>query len=685
MAAAEAKDADIARLRAELERLQRIADASPAQLARIAALEGELEALRRESAAKDPQIAALTRRMAEAEREARVKNAELADLRGRVAAAEAAAAAAAEKDAEIAKLTEQLRVCREALATAEERIRELEEENRRLREENARLSHDNTELELLLRRCAEEKQQTQEELARLLRAQPVGGGGGGGVPWQAPPSPAPSLGEEEEEQLPEQRFLTSEQRNQVFFFLNKVFINWVVQSGSILSGYTGVDRKDESIIDRIPVGSLLNSIKSILTDLRTKIDARKYGVVLLNDKKKDGNHIKDFREFMHNAYDVWSGGKDTGFNANRFRRFTLILFKLAYIYIAEKFCNGDENCSKNYILDIYKTMDGYNYNGTSMVKDRHIEHLLQKVFSPSKKVFNPSNLEAKTTETLINYLFLYTYLENTFEIDTDDNVFFMDKYNPHPHTPLNDPQYFYNIKWEDPKSLRYFIHYWNARLGRGAGEAAGGGPRRPQIGGARKTSVKSLSQGMLLLFLVELRKSKQLKSAKEVQDLVNKAGKALDSIGQYELVLTILQGVMEHTNTNIQDGYTYVNLGSMKKEKANALIESYNEVFDKSDSQMFKTLGTPGSFHASAPEEFEEVLGKGPFCLVLAKGKGESKEETPLHGVSDEYEVVLEEKERKVLEDNGGIPLGGVIFLYLVCLNELYCDSSDEECIRPTI
>jgi hypothetical protein len=53
--------------------------------------------------------------------------------------------------------------------------------------------------------------------------------------------------------------------------------------------------------------------------------------------------------------------------------------------------------------------------------------------------------------------------------------------------------------------------------------------------------------------------------------------------------------------------------------------------------------------------------------------------------VSDEYEVVLEEKERNVLEDNGGIPLGGVIFLYLVCLNELYCDSSDEECIRPTV
>jgi hypothetical protein len=99
---------------------------------------------------------------------------------------------------------------------------------------------------------------------------------------------------------------------------------------------------------------------------------------------------------------------------------------------------------------------------------------------------------------------------------------------------------------------------------------------------------------------------------------------------------------------------------------------------------VFKTLGTPGSFHASAPEEFEEVLGKGPFCLIGDEGKGKGKKETPLHGVSDEYEVVLEEKERNVLEDNGGIPLGGVIFLYLVCLNELYCDSSDEECIRPT-
>jgi regulator of replication initiation timing len=224
-----------------------------------------------------------------------------------------------------------------------------------------------------------------------------------------------------------------------------------------------------------------------------------------------------------------------------------------------------------------------------------------------------------------------------------------------------------------------------------AGPKEGGrAPRRPQIGGGRKTSIKSLSQGMLLLFLVQLRKSNQLKSAKEVQDLVNKAGKALDSIGQYELVLTILQEIVGNINIHTEEGYTYVKLGSLKEEKANALVESYNQVFSKSDSKMFKTLGTVGavgSFHASAPEEFEEVLGKGPFCLVLVEDKerGEGKEETPLHGVSDEYQVVLEEKERNVLEDNGGIPLGGVIFLYLVCLNELYCDSSDEECIRPTV
>ena len=47
----------------------------------------------------------------------------------------------------------------------------------------------------------------------------------------------------------------------------------------------------------------------------------------------------------------------------------------------------------------------------------------------------------------------------------------------------------------------------------GPKEGGGGASRRPQIGG-RKTSVKSLSQGMLLLFLVELHKSNQLKSAK---------------------------------------------------------------------------------------------------------------------------------------------------------------------------
>jgi TolA-binding protein len=592
-------------------------------------------------------------------------------LRARLAAAEAAAEAAAPaKDAEIARLKEELRVCREALATAEARIRELEEENRRLREENARLSHDNTELELLLRRCAEEKRQAQEELSRLLRAEPVGGGGG--VPWQAPPSPAasesPPPGEEEADiQLPKQNALTNEQRNEVFFFLNRVFINWVFQSGSsILSRYTGVDKADKSIIDGIPVGNLLKSFKIILNDLTSNMRAReKYSLSILTAKKERGDHIRDFKEFMKDAYDVWSGGKNIGFNANRFRRLILILFKLAYMYINENFCTDDvdKSCSEEYIIDIYDTMDG--------------DKLLQRVF-------NPRNVEPTKTKKRINNLFLNTYLKNTFAIDKDDNVFFMDKYNSHPHTPLNDPKYFYNIKWENPNSLRFFIQYWNEKLGKGAG--AGGAARRPQIGGGRKTSVKSLSQGMLLLFLVELRKSNQLKSAKEVQTLVNKAGKALDSIGQYELVLTILQEIIGNIDTHSEEGYTYVSLGSMKKEKADALIESYNQVFDKRDAQMFKTLGTAGSFHASAPEEFEEVLGKGPFCLVLGEDKegGEGEEETPLHGVSDEYEVVLEEKERNVLEDNGGIPLGGVIFLYLVCLNELYCDSSDEECIRPT-
>jgi len=696
----EKADAEVARLKAKIAELEaallaaqkedpRIADLT----ARLAGLEAEkgaaagtiaqLEAELLNARKEDPRIADLTARLAALQAEKGAADGRIRDLEA------AAAAGAGTKDARIAQLEGELRECREALARANQtideqaaRIRELDAEIDRLHKENARLLAENDQLREALDKCNKERGQLQRQLDALLAAPPVGGGGGGGVPWQAPPSPAPSLGEEEEEQLPEQRFLTPEQRNEVFFFLNRVFINWVFQSGSsILSRYTEVDTKDKSIIDGIPVGNLLKSFKIILTDLRTNIDARKYNLVELTAKKKRGDHIGDFREFMHNAYDVWSGGKDTGFNANRFRRLILILFKLAYMYISTKFCPDDnEYCSKNYILDIYKTMDGYNYDERAgyMVKDRYIEHLLQKVF-------NPNNLDPKKTENLINYLFLYTYLENTFAIDSDDNVFFMDKYNSHPHTPLNDPQYFYNIKWEDPKSLRYFIQYWYERLGRGAGAAAGGGPRRPQIGGARKTSVKSLSQGMLLLFLIELRKSKQLKSAKEVQDLVNKAGKALDSIGQYELVLTILQEVMEHTNTPIHEGYTYVSLASMKKEKANALIESYNEVFDKRDEEMFKTLGTPGSFHASAPEEFEEVLGKGPFCLVLGESKGESKEETPLHGVSDEYEVVLEEKERKVLEDNGGIPLGGVIFLYLVCLNELYCDSSDEECIRPTI
>ena len=656
-------DRELARLTGELDALRGQLLAAQGSAKRIPGLEQELQALRAQLAAAqglanrvpglEQDVQALRGQLAAAQDEANKipgLKAELAALRAQLAAAEEAGRAGDGLGAELAALRArfalvnpeaekvpglkaELEALRAQLAAAIARAKEAEESLRKSREENEQLRAENERLRRAVEDC--ERQKAELEAARRV-----------------PPAPPPSLVASPAPKAPPKLKkstlkLIADDIDELgpicFYVFFKTYLYHDFEGSNITA--TSYDIHGQIITTRRTLRRIYDT-KEFINMLYPKIFEQ------IRRGPPRGKETEYSAEWKNTA--LW-------FMFHLIRRIGELYLGVKGVQVPKSlvepaikinFDSVDKTEIKDYIIILFNELSTF----LGIVDAASIRSNLLK---------KSGNLQRSLQDTVQQ---LYAALQ-TFDLTTPESILV-------------------GIEETCIRGLLRQLEEEAAAESEAAGpKEGGGGPRRPQIGGGRKTSVKSLSQGMLLLFLVELRKSNQLKSAKEVQDLVNKAGKALDSIGQYDLVLTILQEVIGNTDRHIEEGYTYVKLGSLKEEKANALVESYNQVFSKSDSKMFKTLGTAGSFHASAPEEFEEVLGKGPFCLVLVEDKegGEGKEETPLHGVSDEYEVVLEEKERNVLEDNGGIPLGGVIFLYLVCLNELYCDSSDEECIRPTV
>jgi hypothetical protein len=86
-------------------------------------------------------------------------------------------------------------------------------------------------------------------------------------------------------------------------------------------------------------------------------------------------------------------------------------------------------------------------------------------------------------------------------------------------------------------------------------------------------------------------------------------------------------------------------------------------------------MAPPIIYYTTAPEEYQDVLGSEPYFL---EGDPMPLEEIPLKGVKGEdgaeEEVLLTPEERDALtgRNEEGIPLGGLLLLYTMCLRELY-------------
>jgi hypothetical protein len=165
-----------------------------------------------------------------------------------------------------------------------------------------------------------------------------------------------------------------------------------------------------------------------------------------------------------------------------------------------------------------------------------------------------------------------------------------------------------------------------------------------------------LSTPILTLFSLEIKSY-----GKEPEDFIEKAKATIHDMGQLPLVKEYIGDLFDSISITKKktDGYTFNHF-----EGDLDALAAIHDHFSDSELLILKKLSLPVVFN-TVPEEFEAVLGKGAYSLY---GKPKpTQNPTPLYGLDEEIDLTKEE--RRLLE-KGGIPLGAILFLYFVCLDE---------------
>ena len=166
-----------------------------------------------------------------------------------------------------------------------------------------------------------------------------------------------------------------------------------------------------------------------------------------------------------------------------------------------------------------------------------------------------------------------------------------------------------------------------------------------------------LSTPILTLFSLEIKSH-----GKEPEDFIEKAKATINDMGQLPLVKEYIGDLFDSVRQTHEetDGYTFAPFNGDLNQLA-----AIHDHFSESDLAILKKLSLPVVFYPAVPEDFEAVLGKGAYSLHGDPSPEENL--TPLYGLDEEIDLTKEE--RATLE-KGGIPLGALMFLYFVCLDE---------------
>jgi hypothetical protein len=168
-----------------------------------------------------------------------------------------------------------------------------------------------------------------------------------------------------------------------------------------------------------------------------------------------------------------------------------------------------------------------------------------------------------------------------------------------------------------------------------------------------------LSTPILTLFSLEIKSH-----GKEPEDFIEKAKATINDMGQCPLVKEYIGDLFDSVRQTHEetDGYTFAPFNGDLKPLA-----PIHKHFTESELAILKELSLPIMYN-TVPGEYDGILGKGDEGAYSLHGDPSPEESlTPLYGLDEE--IHLTKEERATLE-KGGIPLGALMFLYFVCLDE---------------
>jgi len=152
----------------------------------------------------------------------------------------------------------------------------------------------------------------------------------------------------------------------------------------------------------------------------------------------------------------------------------------------------------------------------------------------------------------------------------------------------------------------------------------------------------------------------------DVNELVENANKVLNEY-QRPLILNIIEKLIDLLlkQDYKEEGYTFVPIEE-NYDEITSLVDSYTSVF-KEDPELIENIA---QIHKSSGK-YENILGVNPYLLCGNPPMGDS---TQLIVKDLEDDIYLTGEERADIEE-GGIPISGLILLYLVCMSS----PSDED------
>ena len=146
---------------------------------------------------------------------------------------------------------------------------------------------------------------------------------------------------------------------------------------------------------------------------------------------------------------------------------------------------------------------------------------------------------------------------------------------------------------------------------------------------------------------------------------------------QRPLMLSLLENVIDQilnasasANAEEEEGYTFKPL---KEIPGLEELEKSYDTFTPEEKEILEGLVEEKGYIHANNEKYESILGK-TFVIIGSPEQG-GREEIPLYGL--DQEVILSEEERADLEK--GISLGGLIFLYLVAIQDYDAEEDETE------